>query len=91
MAAPVQQGPGKAGYWISTVLIVVGVLGGILAIVVGRATVVHSVDHFQRVPILADDLPSSINFTDTGRYSLYYEAPGVSSRSASPRLWCVSA
>ncbi|MCU1454499.1 MAG: hypothetical protein JWN46_2645, partial [Acidimicrobiales bacterium] len=86
MTAPARSGPSSAGYVIGSLLLVAGIAVGIVGAVVGVSRVIDTIDHYQRFPVRSGEVGRTVVLSKTGRYSLFYEAPGVKSVSQIPPI-----
>jgi len=73
-----ESGPGKGGYMIGTILIILGVVGGIAWLVIGITGLEDTVDDFDRVPV---DEVRTLDL-DEGDYVVYGEKGGGDANSA---------
>ena len=73
-----ETGPGKAGYIIGTILIMVGVVGGIAWLVIGITGIEDTVDDMEREPV---DQVGTIDL-DEGGQVIYGESAGGDAVSA---------
>ncbi|MCB1039212.1 MAG: hypothetical protein KDA94_06745, partial [Acidimicrobiales bacterium] len=70
--------PGLAGIWIGSILIVVGIVGGIVLAVVGAVSVFNGIGDLQRVPIARG---GTVTLEEAGAVSVYAERPSTQTGS----------
>ncbi|MCU1496546.1 MAG: hypothetical protein JWM47_499, partial [Acidimicrobiales bacterium] len=71
--APTRR-PGRVGFWIGGVLILLAAIGGIGSLVLGLTRGDDAIEGFQRVPL---GKGGTFVFRDTGSYAVYLERPGI--------------